>query len=1633
MNKKFTKLIAALALLSLLTIPTGMWGQTRAEVVAYTLTPTSGTNNSYAGNCDITIDEITWNLTGNSTTQPWRIGGKSLTGVDRPLYSKTAIAHNITKIVVTHGTASGITVNSWTVIVSKNSDFSSPVSTLTPTFTASTTTTINRPDGADWSNCYYKFIYNVTVSGTSNKFLQFTEAEFYAETGGGQQQTVATPTFDPAGGSYTSTQNVTISCETEGSTIYYTTDGSTPDNTSTQYTTAIPVSSTTTINAIAYVGNDASSVATATYTIVNLEHAGTEADPYSVADARTAIDANVGVTGVYATGIVSNIAEAYSTQHSNISGDTDFLRAYRCTGTDAADVQVGDIVVVSGNLIYYSAQSLYEFSSGCVLQSLTHPAAAVEHPTFSPAAGTYADAQNVTLACETSGATIYYTTDGTDPTSTSSEYTGAIAVSTTTTIKAIAINGSDESTVATATYHINSATSPYTVAQALAFHEYPTSTIWVHGIVSTAPTQAPTSNGELTYYISDDGTTTSQLEVYKGKGLEQAAFTAQDDIQVGDSVTVYGSVKIYGNIKEFDQGNYLTSFVRPVVPSINAEDVNIAYNATSGSIDYTIENGTGSVGASVTTGNDWITLGTITDSTVPFTCLTNTTTAERTATVTLTFTGAADKVVTITQAGMPVPTINAANVNIAYNATSGSIDYTIENGTGSVSASVTTGSDWITLGTITDSTVPFTCSDNDGNADRTATITLSYTGATDKVITVTQGHFVVDYAELPFEWDDTSTPTGITNSGVGTYGSSPYLKFDTQGDYIILKINETPGTLTYDIKGNTLSGSYKFTVLESANGTDYTTLKEYTSIGSSVANESLNPASTTRYIKWEYTTKSSGNVALGNIALAEYVDPATVPTITLANTTVNVDAAGEDDGSIAITYQNLGITANDDFDIQFYDANNQELDKQDEPTWLAVSVQDADPSGYEVSYSVDANDSDARTAYFKVYALDNNLDAVYSELVTVSQAAAPVPTIELAPATLNVAAAGVNHCSNTITLTNMTVSEAKDFSLKFCSQTGGDLTEDPEWLADEPEFHGPDDEGKYSVIYNIAANTGTTSRTAYFKVYATPAAGKDGEIYSNIVTVTQAAPVAGEDTWVLTALADLTSSDVFVIVGNNGSNYAMSNNNGTSAPAAVEVIVSGNNLTGTIADNIQWNISGNAEDGYTFYPNGETETWLYCINNNNGLRVGATEENKLFVINNSYLYNSGQSRYIGVYNSQDWRSYTSINNNIKNQTFSFYKKVTASALTKEIKGYGGGESDSYYLIASPVASITPSAENGFLTTSDSDYDLYSFDQAQELEWCNFKNQTTGGWNLVSEKGYLYASKYGTTLVFTGDAYAGTGEINLTAGWNLIGNPYATTATLDKPFYRMNEAGDDFAGVNEDEDVYAMEGVFVHATTNATATFTAQSKGGKQSIAKVEINVSGSRGTVIDNAIVRFDKGETLEKFMLNPSHTRLYFTEGSKDYAIVRSNGQDAMPVNFKASQDGTYTLSVNAENLEMGYLHLIDNMTGADVDLLATPSYTFEAKTTDYASRFRLVFSANDENGASTGSETFAFFNGSEWMISNTGDATLQIVDMLGRVVSSENLNGNATISTNGLSNGVYVMRLVNGENVKTQKIVVR
>ena len=199
---------------------------------------------------------------------------------------------------------------------------------------------------------------------------------------------------------------------------------------------------------------------------------------------------------------------------------------------------------------------------------------AVSTPTFSVTGGTYTTAQSVELNCATDGATIRYTLDGTEPTESSTAYSSAIAVATTTTIKAKAFKGEDASNVATATYtilpilHEGTAADPYTVADARNAIDANTglTDVYVSGIVYEGGSEL--SSGAMNYWISDDGSETDNFEIYKGKGLSDANFTATSDVQLGDVVVVYGTITKYKTTYEFSEGSQLYSLVRPVVPTI---------------------------------------------------------------------------------------------------------------------------------------------------------------------------------------------------------------------------------------------------------------------------------------------------------------------------------------------------------------------------------------------------------------------------------------------------------------------------------------------------------------------------------------------------------------------------------------------------------------------------------------------------------------------------------------------------------------------------------------------------------------------------------------------------------------------------------------------------------------------------------------------------------------------------------------------------------------------------------------------------------------------------------------------------------------------------------------------------------
>ena len=295
------------------------------------------------------------------------------------------------------------------------------------------------------------------------------------------------PTFDPAEGDFSEDFELTLSTSTDGATIYYTTDGSTPTSSSTAYDPddkpTISAGADVTVKAIAIKGGVSSTVSSATYTYKNI------ANPlFTPADGSTLLYGESVTLSCATPG-----AKIYYTQGSTPADPTSASTEYTTPIVLTAGTTIKAIAINGGD------------ESDVVSATYTVKATA---PTFSVAAGSYDATQSVELSTTTEGATIYYTTDGSTPTNESTEYTGAISVSATQTIKAIAIKtGLTNSDVASATYTLKCATPIFSVTPGL--------------YDATQSVELSSTAGATIYYtIKTDGTTpanpTSSSTEYTG-------------------------------------------------------------------------------------------------------------------------------------------------------------------------------------------------------------------------------------------------------------------------------------------------------------------------------------------------------------------------------------------------------------------------------------------------------------------------------------------------------------------------------------------------------------------------------------------------------------------------------------------------------------------------------------------------------------------------------------------------------------------------------------------------------------------------------------------------------------------------------------------------------------------------------------------------------------------------------------------------------------------------------------------------------------------------------------------------------------------------------------------------------------
>ena len=383
-----------------------------------------------------------------------------------------------------------------------------------------------------------------------------------------------------------------------------------------------------------------------------------------------------------------------------------------------------------------------------------------------------------------------------------------------------------------------------------------------------------------------------------------------------------------------------------------------------------------------------------------------------------------------------------------------------------------------------------------------------------------------------------------------------------------------------------------------------------------------------------------------------------------------------------------------------------------------------------------------------------------------------------------------------------------------------------------------------------------------------------------------------------------------------------------------------------------------------------------------------------------------------------------------------------ATVKKQITGYGNSE-DGWYTISTPIINGTQTSDITLGT-----YDLYYYNEPTAY-WMNEKLVENNFVKLNPAHGYLYANQEDITLEFAGQLNAANAEISIPvyysngpfAGFNLVGNPFTNNISINSvaingvaqtAYYKSIGGSNLVAFVYEDEEpIRPCEGFMVKATEAGMLSFNAPSERSEKTGNGYVRLILNKDLTIADRAYLCISGDKTLEKICASSSQNQLYFISGGERFAIAKKGESPSIPLCLEQA-NGIYTIEAKLLNAECDYLHLIDNYKGIDVNLLDTPSYTFEAKKTDYVSRFKLVFSpskdADDDN-----EKPFAYYADGEihLMVETDNDSSLQMIDMTGRILVSSDTARNVT--TAGMMPGVYVLRLINEDNVKTQKIVIR
>ena len=364
----------------------------------------------------------------------------------------------------------------------------------------------------------------------------------------------------------------------------------------------------------------------------------------------------------------------------------------------------------------------------------------------------------------------------------------------------------------------------------------------------------------------------------------------------------------------------------------------------------------------------------------------------------------------------------------------------------------------------------------------------------------------------------------------------------------------------------------------------------------------------------------------------------------------------------------------------------------------------------------------------------------------------------------------------------------------------------------------------------------------------------------------------------------------------------------------------------------------------------------------------------------------------------------------------------------------------WQFIASPFTDADVSA---FIPDEDR-YELYKYDGGKDYEWINHKGENFEETSFVSGRAYLASYETLEKATFSGTFNSAKSHSwNLSyntekplANFHLLGNPFTFDMEWNKVaqtnmvegYAVLNDNGSGYKYMTEGT-VAVGDAFFVKAkdenpsmSYNADAIATRSTKSNS-----LNITATGNAGK--DNVVINFaGKSEGFDKLQnFNDAIATVYVAEDGKNYGIYNCDADvQEVELNFNANKMGNYTISIEP-NGKFQTVTLVDRFTGVETNMLVE-DYNFTAMSSDNHNRFVVRFANGQE---STDDSHFVYQSGEELILNIQGD--VQIVDVLGRVVYSGEANNDINrINVSSFNSGAYMVRVMNGNDVKVEKVVI-